>query len=334
MDDISYRMVGKHQEKIVYGNTDSLYIGKYDYYVENTIKTGELKNDHGDSEIINYRFIDVNKYALYFDRLTVNDRGRLSYYEFHWTGVNWIEVEYYELATNPKYKNEKYDHKIVNNNFAEDLFEWYCYLNEDSHIESSIHLKNNIMKPNMKRWERSFWGVKINNMEIDVSTYCKSRKFLNDKVSIPIHFPSYLDEVPPKQHNYYGLVIQQPTHKEWCLRQFPFNIDKFNIEDVGSITVVNGYYKNVNNTISFVVLGIHNDYSLLINVDIYMIIRINYIWYMMLMTYLGPSEKKCYIGEKNIPWFNVSNVIVTGNKYLIRHNNHPDVDKYLHLLPF
>ncbi len=469
MDDLSEKLDGINTGKIVYGNTDSLYIGindlnitkeKLDDFYEKKQKnkeeklyinvngyviiisdiTGDVKNDHGSSLIPNYRFIDMNKYTLMFDRLTVSGPSlgsRLTYYDFYWTGVKFSTWEKRTIKYDKDYKElyKKYNKilplievnswmygysdKYVNQKFAKRIFKWYCNLNTNSHLEPKkfnnkiiieyneknviyfikrwayckdnigvlevniydyvcLNLwvtylyiynekqKNNneknkkikdilytkkifklytmkkrekireeyllrisknkygIIKPWVEKWIRSFAGIRIDGKEIDISTFCKSRVFINDKVSRPLHHASELDKLYKNRKipKYKGIKIQKPTHKEWCERQYPFNM-----KSMGKLTLVNKFIRTDYDTLYFVVIGKYETYTLLHNQEIYMLRRHSWMWSMMLMTYLGEGEEKYYKSDKkrdDIPWNNLSLVVCTGNKYNQQHNKHPD----------
>ena len=184
MCDLDMKMKSVFTGKCVYGNTDSKYIGIYDLYpkliskvplknidgkpLEPKLckKTGRLKNDHGKSLIPDWVFIDMNKYALNFDRLTIEDSNRLSFYEFHWTGVNFFTWEKHIIRYDKDYKKmyKKYNKQLpliekdswmygysdthVNQMFAKRIFKWFCYLCINSHIpdkkyDSNIKIKYN-----------------------------------------------------------------------------------------------------------------------------------------------------------------------------------------------
>ncbi len=485
MDDLSEKMDIVHTGKGVYGNTDSIYIGIDDLNITKEIldgvhkgdslyinvneytlilsnKTGELKNDHGNSLIPNWRFIDMNKYALMFDRLTVEHSGRLSYYEFHWTSISFSVWENHMIKYDKDYINEVYSNTHVNQKFAKRIFKWFCYLTINSYkedkpfdnkilieydeqdiifwikkwvsnkenidmfdinisefvcldlfkiylliynsnekkknyntiLDSYINTKNpykqkrkkiqdilytkkifkwyclmkrkkirqkyllnkskNVfgnIKPWVQRWVRTFEGIKIDGQEIDISTFCKSRVFINDYVSKPIHHKSFLDKTykNKKIPKYKGLKIQNPTHKEWNLRQFPFNI-----KSMGDLTLVNKFIKTKYDTLYFVVIGKYEKLTLLHNQDIYLLRRAHYIWHMQITNFLGESEEIYYksyekldnmvgkiekkytvkknLKNKEIPWNNLSIVICTGNKYLQSHNKHPKANYYRKLV--
>ena len=354
---IAKRQMNRYERKMgfkrgrgkLYGNTDCI-IGSYKHLKKYIGKgLGKMKNDYKAWEpvyksngkllvvkIIDWVFIDLNKYALLFNQYIKDGHRRKTMWCFHWTGisfVNWEKRNVRELLITGGFHVDE-----LNNNFGEEIFQWYIDIVEENVTN---------LKPWVEKWCRGINGIYIDGKETTITSNCKSRNFISIYESIPIHIPYFKydgkydvvngDEIIMIEeskyiHNLPKYVEYKKEPTEICdyLQQFPicFKLPIQDEEDEEvTYTMIRPYEHSKYIYHAFIILQKCNSITIIEKCKILKLKKHRQTrkYYLTSMHKIGEMNDKVYF-EEDIPWDNMSLVMCTTQDFLIKQNKNSKMD--------